>query len=231
MKIKESVGERSSFSFSSIDKETIIKEIYSLNETKAAPVTSIPPNIIKENCDIFSKKLHIDFNASTVLGIFPSNLKYADVSPVFKNGDRLDKSNYRAISILPAISKIFERPFFYQINNYMDPYISIYQCGFRKNMSAQNALLFMLEKWKCCLDNKGSTGVLLTDLSKAFDCLRHDLLIAKLSAYGFDHNSIKLLYSYLTDRLQRVKSQLQLQLMVRNYIWRPRRLNTWAPHF
>ena len=72
-------------------------------------------------------------------------------------------------------------------------------------MSAQNALLFMLEKWKCCLDNKGSTGVLLTDLSKAFDCLRHDLLIAKLSAYGFDHNSIKLLHSYLTDRLQRVR--------------------------
>ena len=62
-----------------------------------------------------------------------SLVKYADVSPAFKKGDRFDKSNYRAIGILPVISKIFERFLFYQINNYMDPYLSIYQCGFRKH--------------------------------------------------------------------------------------------------
>ena len=75
-------------------------------------------------------------------------------------------------------------------------------------MSAQNCLLVMLEKlekWRACLDNKGSCGVLLTDLSKAFDRLIHDLLIAKLSAYGFDYNSLKLIYSYLTNRLQRIR--------------------------
>ena len=68
-------------------------------------------------------------------------------------------------------------------------------------MSAQNGLLFMLEKWKKCLDEKRSAGILLTDLSKAFDCLVHDLLLAKLNAYGFDYKSIKLLHSYLTERL------------------------------
>ena len=72
-------------------------------------------------------------------------------------------------------------------------------------MSAQNGLLFMLEKWKKCLDEKGSSGILFTDLSKAFDCLIHDLLLAKLNAYGFDYKSIKLLYSYLTERFQRVR--------------------------
>ena len=72
-------------------------------------------------------------------------------------------------------------------------------------MSAQNCLLVMLEKWRACLDNKGSCGVLLTDLRKAFDCLIHDLLIAKLSAYGFDYNSLKLIYCYLTNRLQRIR--------------------------
>ena len=72
-------------------------------------------------------------------------------------------------------------------------------------MNAQNCLLFMIEKWRKCLDNKGKSGVLLTDLSKAFDCLNHELLIAKLSAYGVDYMSLKLIHSYLSDRLQRVK--------------------------
>ena len=63
----------------------------------------------------------------------------------------------------------------------------------------------MIESWKNCLDNKGTTGVLLTDLSKAFDVLKHDLFIAKHHVYGFGYNSIKLLYSYLNGRLQRVR--------------------------
>ena len=63
----------------------------------------------------------------------------------------------------------------------------------------------MLEKWKITLDKKGCCGGLLTDLSKAFDCLSHDLLIAKVDAYGFDYMSTKLIYSYLTNRQQRVR--------------------------
>ena len=81
----------------------------------------------------------------------------------------------------------------------------MYQCGFRKNFNAQNCLLVILEKWRRCIDNNGSAGILLTDLSKAFDCLVHDLLIAKLEAYGLDYNSLKLIYSYLSNRFQRVR--------------------------
>ena len=128
---------------------------------------------MKENCVIFSEKMHIDFLQAIELGIFPNTMKNADVSPVFKKGDRLNIYNYRPVSILPSDSKIFEKLMFSQINNYIDPYLSIYQCGFRKHMSAQNGLLFMLEKWKKCLDEKGSAGILLTDLSEAFDCLIH----------------------------------------------------------
>ena len=83
--------------------------------------------------------------------------------------------------------------------------LSIYLCGFRKGMSSQNCLLLLIEKWRKCVDNNGKAGVLLTDLSKAFDCLVHDLLIAKLHAYGFDYQAIKLLYNYLSGRLQRVR--------------------------
>ena len=63
----------------------------------------------------------------------------------------------------------------------------------------------VIEKWKKCLDNSGMVGTVLMDLSKAYDCLPHDLLIAKLEAYVFELNSLKLMYSYLNDRSQRVK--------------------------
>ena len=205
IKIKETGGDNEHFSFLPTNLESVINEIFALNGSKATPKDSIPTKIIKENYDILAPKIVIDFNSSVSVGIFPMNQKLADVSPIFKALDRHTKDNYRPVSILPALSKITERLLFYQLQQYMEGKLSKYQCGFRKGMSAQNCLLFMIEKWRQCLDNKGKTGVLLTDLSKAFDCLNHELLIAKLSAYGFDYMSLKLISSYLSDRLQRVK--------------------------
>jgi len=132
-------------------------------------------------------------------------MKLADVSPIFKKDDKHSKDNYRPVSVLSSMSKIFERLMLSQINNYMYDKLSIYLCGFRKGMSSQNCLLFLVEKLKKSLDESSKCGVLLTDLSKAFDCLIHDLLIAKLHAYGFDFPSLKLIYSYLTDRYQRIR--------------------------
>ena len=83
--------------------------------------------------------------------------------------------------------------------------LSKLQCGFRKGFSAQHCLIYMIEKWKKSLDNKGAAGVLLTDLSKAFGCLNHGLLIDKLDAYGIDYPSLNLINSYLTNRFQSVK--------------------------
>ncbi len=73
-----------------------------------------------------------------------------------------------------------------------------------ERMNAENSLVFMVEIWKKSLDKSKQCGILLTDLSKAFDYLFHDLLIAKLHAYGFDYLSLKLIHSYLTGRKQRV---------------------------
>lgn len=205
LKIKETMGEQQLFSFGHTDFESINREILSLDKSKACPKDSIPPKIILENCDVFACKLEYDFNFSIDSGIFPDNLKNADISPVFKKGDRLDKTNYRPVSILPSISKIFERLLYYQLDTYIEPRLSTHQCGFRKNLSPQNCLLVMLEKFRKCRDHNGSTGVLLTDLSKAFDCLIHDLLIAKLDAYGLSYHALKLIYSYLSSRRQRVR--------------------------
>ena len=78
-------------------------------------------------------------------------------------------------------------------------------CGFRKGHSTQHCLLFMLEKLNKALDKGLHTGILLTDLSKAFDSISHDLLIAKLNSYGFSKNSLNLLNDYLSGRKQRTK--------------------------
>ena len=103
------------------------------------------------------------------------------------------------VSILSNISKIYERLPFKQIE-YFEPILSKFQCGFRKGYSAQHCLLAMLEKWKSAVDNKRNFGALLTDLSKAFDCLPHDLLLAKLNAYGFSLPALRLVQSYLSNR-------------------------------
>ena len=79
------------------------------------------------------------------------------------------------------------------------------QCGFRKGYSTQQRLLALLEKWKRAVDNGQMFGALLTDLSKAFDCLDHELLIAKLNAYGFILPALKLVHDYLSNRKQRTK--------------------------
>ena len=92
-----------------------------------------------------------------------------------------------------------------QISTYIYNHLWKYLCGFRKGYSTQQCLLLTLEKWKKALDNHNVAGALLTGLSKAFDFLNHELLIAKLAAYGFDHKSLAFFDSYLSDRKQRTK--------------------------
>ena len=92
-----------------------------------------------------------------------------------------------------------------QISLYIEQYLSKYLCGFRKGHSPQHCLVVMIEKMKMCLDNKGIAGELFTDLSKAFDCLTYDLLIAKLNSYGFSYFALKLILNYLTNRKQRTR--------------------------
>ena len=92
-----------------------------------------------------------------------------------------------------------------QLNLYIGKYLSPYLCGFRKGYNTQYALLSMIEKWKQYLDNNGHAGAILMDLSKAFDTINHELLIAKLEAYGFTKNALQILFNYLCDRWQRTK--------------------------
>ena len=126
---------------------------------------------------------------SLINGEFPHKFKQAEVIPVFEKEEKRDKSNNRPVSILSVISKIYERLTHDQTYKCFDQIFSKFQCGFRKGFSTQNCLLHMVENWKESLDQGGHYGALLTDVSKAFDCIMHDLIIAKLQAYGFDNDS------------------------------------------
>ena len=94
---------------------------------------------------------------------------------------------------------------FDQISIYIETYLSPFLCGFRKGFSTQHCLTVMIERWKKALDKGKLAGAILTDLSKAFDCLNHELLIAKLNAYGFSPKSLTYIYIYLSNRRQRTK--------------------------
>ena len=108
-------------------------------------------------------------------------------------------------SVLPTTSKIFEQKMRKEISDYIGKFLSPFLCGYRKGFSTQYALLTLIERWKFCVDKQGFAGALLMDLSKAFDTINHELLIAKLHAYGFSTDALKVLLSYLQDRSQGVK--------------------------
>ena len=181
------------------------KEIVALKNKKAAGTDNIPPKILKDAIRVIVSPLTQLFNSSINETHFPTKLKYANVIPLFKKDSNTDKTNYRPISILPSISKVFERLMFRQITSYIDTIISPYLCGFRKGYSPQHALLRLKDNLNKSLDKNEMVGLVMMDLSKAFDCIPHDLLIAKMHAYGFDKSSLKLVYSYLKGRQQRVK--------------------------
>ena len=132
-------------------------------------------------------------------------LKLADITPVFKKGHPQLVKNYRSVSALPNISKVFRTNYVKTNSKQMNKYLSQNLCGYRKGFSTQTALTMFLEKWKKILDDHGYAGVVRMDLSKAFDTINHELLLAKLHAYDFSKVALTLVASYLSDRWQHVK--------------------------
>ena len=193
------------FGFDFTLHEETVKEVTNLKIRKVSQKIDIPVRIIKENIDIVSYFLHHNFNNSLSCSTFPTAMKYAEVRPIHKKNDKTDKENYLPISILPDLSKIYERLMYDQIYPYFQTIFSRFQCGFRKCFNARHCLSAMVEKWRKTLYGGGETGAVLIDLSKTFDCINDNLLIAKLNAYGFEKLSIKFIYSYFTKRKQRMK--------------------------
>ena len=109
-------------------------------------------------------------------GVFPDELKLAEVIPLFKKYDPFDKSNYRPVSLLSHMSKVFERIIYNQINECIEPFLSNLPTGFRKNHNTQHSLIKMLENFKEALDKGNSVSAIFIDLSKGFYTRNHDFM-------------------------------------------------------
>ena len=178
--IKENVKIDSRFKFSEIKVDDIRNEIKCLNPNKAGTLKNIPTKQLKEVEELVSEPLMIIWNEEIIKNkTFSNMLKCADLNPIFKKLENIFVENYRPVSVLPVVSKIFERIMQKQTNDFVESFLSPYLCGYRKRHNCQYALLNMIEKWKTSLDNKGFAGGILMDLSKAFDTINHQLLIAK----------------------------------------------------
>ena len=191
------------FSFRPVSVEEVKKIIRDLKTNKAAG-GEIPTKILKE-CEFTFDVLTKCINKSIETGYFPDSLKLANITPVFKKVDPLDRSNYRPVSILPLLSKVYEKGIYNQLSDYSNSFLNNVVCGFRKAHSTQHALFKLLQSWQQVTDNGGFIGTILMDLSKAYDYIPHNLLIVKLECYGVDKASLRLLLDYLTRRKQRAK--------------------------
>ena len=159
--------------------------------------------MLQENVDICAPILTDIFNDCIKNGRFANELKLADITPIFKSVDSTAKKNYRPISILKSVSKLFEKLIHKQLSPFFEKELSQLLCGYKKGYATQNAPLKLIENWKKVRDNKGFSAAILMDLSKAFDTINHDLLIAKLHAYGLRGNSLNLIKNYLSNRYQK----------------------------
>ena len=181
------------------------KQMEGIDHSKSTGWDSIPPKIIKIAATELSVPIANLVNASFKTSCFPRDLKKAEVLPLFKSKNNLDRQNYRPVSVLPCISKLFERVYYNQLYDHFNCILSVWLAAFRRRYGCNHVLSRLLENTKLALDGKEYVGLILMDLSKAFDCLPHDLLLNKLYTYGLNKDACVLIKSYLSNRSQRVK--------------------------
>ena len=173
------------FEFSLVCPCEVMKFVEVLDTNKCNS-GDIPTKIIKMAKENICPCLTDCINAAICNCTLLDELKKADLSAIFRKGDPSCNENYRPISILAAISKIYERRLGVHMNSHFNGILSALLSGFRQGYNTQHALFPATETWKRCLDTNGIAGSILIDLSQAYDCIAHDLLIAKMEAYEFE---------------------------------------------
>ena len=204
--IREGSDTSNSFSFHEVQHHEVWALLRSLDGKKSTGEDQIPPKLVHLAADELTAPLTFAINSCLQNQRFPDKGKRAAVCPLDKGEEnRTAEKNFRPVSVLNTFSKIYEKVMKQQLIVYLDTTLSVFIGAYRKAYGTQHVLIRLLEDWKTKLDNNYIVGALLMDLSKAFDCIPHDLLIAKLNAYGADENALVLIYSYLKRRKQSVR--------------------------
>jgi len=215
--LREPVPEH--FKFSLISTSTIDKIISRLAPKTSCGTDGLSVKFVKEIKDIIVLPLTTLVNQSFQTGIFPTKLKCAKIIPVHKKDDIHKIDNYRPISILPALSKIFEKAMLIQLHSHFDAQNLYFdnQYGFRQGHSTEYAVVENIDRVIENLENRKLPVNIFLDLSKAFDTLDHDILTSKLHNYGIRGDALNLCKSYLEDRTQQVEynNELSQSLTIR----------------
>jgi len=165
----------------------------------------IPPKILNAGGKTLAGPTSKIINTMIDTSTFPSKLKMAQVSPIFKQDDPFITKNYRPVSVLPTMSKLYEKVLNDQLSSNFNDVFNHMLSAFSPGFSCQTALLRVVEDWKIALDRGDHVAAILMDLSKAFDCIPHSLLVLKMRAYGLSDAATDLIYNYLSNRKQLVK--------------------------
>ena len=194
----------SHFTYNHVTEKDISDTINNLKSKRSCGIDGLSTKILKHVCSGLVPCLTHLINLSFDTGIFPQSLKIAKVIPIFKKNDPTVMDNYRPISLLPAISKVFERSMANQVMQYFEDNHLFYdgQYGFRPNRSTEMATLELVDRIQQDLARNLFPCCIFMDLSKAFDTINHEILLCKLKSYGFDNNALMLFKSYLTNRKQ-----------------------------
>ena len=197
------------FRFSVVSEDDVRKLLCQLNVSKSTGHDKIPARFLKDGANVIASPLAYIVNLSLSSGVVPADFKTARVIPLYKKGNKKFEGNYRPVSILPVVSKIFERIVYNQFYDFLSAHQILYgnQSGFRKDFSTDAALTDLADKIKYNMDEGLYTGMILIDLQKAFDTVDHKILLTKLKATGANETVVAWFTSYLSNRKQVVDVQ------------------------
>lgn len=173
-------------------------------KNKKCNIDTIPVSVLKSLSTIISPIISKLINKSFSVGSFPGCLKVAHISPIYKSDDSSNFSNYRPISVLDNISKIYEKVFYSRLNDFLisNNVLNDVQFGFRKNWNTSHAVVNLLNNVYSDLDEGKLVFTMFLDFKKAFDCVSHNILLSKLYNYGVRGLAYNWVESYLKDRKQ-----------------------------
>lgn len=195
----------SSLAMVSFSETEVLSTIRRLDIKKGAGPDNIPPSFLQYCSGMLAQPLSNLFNLSIQHGRFPEILKMGHIIPILKSGNPTQVENYRPITILSAVGKLFEMLVLSRLKPFLKPLISPSQHGFTSSKSTVTNLLVFEEYILAAMTSGRQVDVAFVDFAKAFDKVDHSILIAKLKAYGIHGTLLSWLSDYLLDRSLRVK--------------------------
>jgi len=201
------VDVKNCFKFTTICEDQVFKILQSLDSKKATGLDGVSSRLLKAGATPLASPLTKLFNLSLSSGQVPQQWKTARVTPLFKEGSKTDANNYRPISVLPVVMKIFERLIHNQLYSFLSQnnLLSSNQSGFRPGHSTQTTLIEVSDYILKNIDKGKVVGGVFIDLKKAFDTVNHSILLGKLKSFGILGLELDWFTSYLDNRMQATK--------------------------